>query len=633
MTSLLLKPHSTPATLLWLQANYEPVEGVCIPRNALYNQIIRQKFPGLTTRRLGTRGQSRYHYYGLAVKSDANLYARSSFTRYGCRFTETKLREICVMPRAQSRGTNANPLFTLPTDDILSGLPKHVSQSGATTIHIMYTMHCQQLIDYSVHFQFKEVKEYIAHFWGGFPVHLFPLLENNSIVSLIGVCDFITYRAITHSTLPCVILEEVPTKRTEDVMRLAENILDWLVSSLVNAPSALRRLKLHAARTLLHSVRRQVSLNHLCSNLRFMLASEIHLKQMITDWEHLDMQVVSDEIIFSVGISKVNYATQIILSCCKDLEKILRQQPQLSDLGDWMKELVERCVTNHTETVKYSGEHLKNFACHFVLIWSSIGTRILRELTLLGAHSFGAFHLLYLMLTDYGAELVESLIVEDRIHRLTKNIALGNPPDSSDFEAGNLCDAQCPCKLMCHKEALDDKSLSIQTTTNSPNFPDCGGDIMTDSCLELYTDPSDEISEGRYSQVYSDYPGVYYQPTNGSDSYNPAQQLICRPSCSFQEPPNNGNPQGNLSRNPSSSKSNTKDGSFTVMNTDVPTCPGSIPVPIEEPGSYHGPTSNYSPANSDNYYYMVSTSLSGGQCFDNFYSANSTISGGDSGQY
>lgn len=89
-----------------LQQNYEVAEGVCIPRNTLYlhyvdfcarnamqpvnaasfgkarlsgaggsarylfhfTQIIRQQFPQLTTRRLGTRGQSRYHYYGIAVR-------------------------------------------------------------------------------------------------------------------------------------------------------------------------------------------------------------------------------------------------------------------------------------------------------------------------------------------------------------------------------------------------------------------------------------------------------------------------------------------------------------------------------------------------------------------------------------
>lgn len=35
-----LRPHSTPATLQWLQENYEMAEGVCIPRNALYLHYV-----------------------------------------------------------------------------------------------------------------------------------------------------------------------------------------------------------------------------------------------------------------------------------------------------------------------------------------------------------------------------------------------------------------------------------------------------------------------------------------------------------------------------------------------------------------------------------------------------------------
>ena len=101
-----LKPHSTPQTLLWLEKNYELCEGVCIPRNVVYfnyvdfcgrngmqpvnaasfGKIIRQLFQNLTTRRLGTRGQSRYHYYGLSIKSDSMYfnpsYSNRKFSRY-----------------------------------------------------------------------------------------------------------------------------------------------------------------------------------------------------------------------------------------------------------------------------------------------------------------------------------------------------------------------------------------------------------------------------------------------------------------------------------------------------------------------------------------------------------------------
>jgi hypothetical protein len=95
-----LRPHSTPATLIWLEENYETADGVCIPRSALYmhyvdfcsrnciqpvnaasfGKIIRQQFPQLTTRRLGTRGQSRYHYYGIAVR-ESSVYFQLQYSR------------------------------------------------------------------------------------------------------------------------------------------------------------------------------------------------------------------------------------------------------------------------------------------------------------------------------------------------------------------------------------------------------------------------------------------------------------------------------------------------------------------------------------------------------------------------
>ena len=86
-----LRPHSTPATLMWLENNYELADGVCIPRSVLYlhyvdfcnlnrvqpvnaasfGKIIRQQFPHLTTRRLGTRGQSRLvSKYGTQKKCE-----------------------------------------------------------------------------------------------------------------------------------------------------------------------------------------------------------------------------------------------------------------------------------------------------------------------------------------------------------------------------------------------------------------------------------------------------------------------------------------------------------------------------------------------------------------------------------
>lgn len=77
--------------------NYETAEGVSLPRSTLYNhymrhcnehkldavnaasfgKLIRSVFTGLRTRRLGTRGNSKYHYYGIRVKPGSSLASAS----------------------------------------------------------------------------------------------------------------------------------------------------------------------------------------------------------------------------------------------------------------------------------------------------------------------------------------------------------------------------------------------------------------------------------------------------------------------------------------------------------------------------------------------------------------------------
>ncbi|XP_041099993.1 DNA-binding protein RFX2-like, partial [Polyodon spathula] len=95
--SSLLNSH-----LQWLLDNYETAEGVSLPRSSLYNhylrhcqeqkldpvnaasfgKLIRSVFMGLRTRRLGTRGNSKYHYYGIRLKPDSPLNRLQEDSQY-----------------------------------------------------------------------------------------------------------------------------------------------------------------------------------------------------------------------------------------------------------------------------------------------------------------------------------------------------------------------------------------------------------------------------------------------------------------------------------------------------------------------------------------------------------------------
>jgi hypothetical protein len=77
----------------WLLENYEIAEGESLPRSTVYNhylahcrqlrmssvnaasfgKLIRSVFLGLKTRRLGTRGHSKYHYFGVRAKQHVRL--------------------------------------------------------------------------------------------------------------------------------------------------------------------------------------------------------------------------------------------------------------------------------------------------------------------------------------------------------------------------------------------------------------------------------------------------------------------------------------------------------------------------------------------------------------------------------
>ncbi|XP_041482786.1 transcription factor RFX4-like [Lytechinus variegatus] len=83
------------STCSWLMENYESSQGYSLPRCLIYEhyldfcqrcallpvnaasfgKTIRQVFPEIRTRRLGTRGQSKYHYYGIKVRCDSPYYS------------------------------------------------------------------------------------------------------------------------------------------------------------------------------------------------------------------------------------------------------------------------------------------------------------------------------------------------------------------------------------------------------------------------------------------------------------------------------------------------------------------------------------------------------------------------------
>jgi len=119
--------------------NYETAEGVSLPRSLLYNhylhhcmdhnldpvnaasfgKLIRSVFSGLRTRRLGTRGNSKYHYYGIRLKPSSSLHRISFDDNYGSQHLSNSYSHHSIY--SHGNGRNVKVLTTTTTSSSAQG--------------------------------------------------------------------------------------------------------------------------------------------------------------------------------------------------------------------------------------------------------------------------------------------------------------------------------------------------------------------------------------------------------------------------------------------------------------------------------------------------------------------------------
>ncbi|XP_069484358.1 transcription factor RFX4 isoform X3 [Ambystoma mexicanum] len=415
------KPHSTPATLQWLEENYEIAEGVCIPRSALYmhyldfcekndtqpvnaasfGKIIRQQFPQLTTRRLGTRGQSKYHYYGIAVKESSQYYDVMYSKKGAAWVNETGKKEVTKQTVAYSPRSKLGTLLPeFPNVKDLN-LPASLPEEKVSTFIMMYRTHCQRILDTVIRANFDEVQSFLLHFWQGMPPHMLPVLGSSTVVNIVGVCDSILYKAISGVLMPTV-LQALPDSLTQVIRKFAKQLDEWLKVALHDLPENLRNIKFELSRRFSQILRRQTSLNHLC--------------QMLEDWRNVDLNSITKQTLYTMEDSQEEHR-KLIIRLYQEFDHLLEEQSPIESYIEWLDSMVDRCVVK--VPAKRHGS-LKKVAQQFLLMWSCFGTRVIRDMTLHSAPSFGSFHLIHLMFDDYVLYLLESLHCQERANELMR---------------------------------------------------------------------------------------------------------------------------------------------------------------------------------------------------------------------
>ncbi|XP_077978702.1 DNA-binding protein RFX6-like [Glandiceps talaboti] len=416
------KQSQIAATLKWLSENYERAEGVCLPRCVLYThyldfckknkftpsgaatfgKVIRQKFPKLTTRRLGTRGQSKYHYYGIGIK-ESSIYYHSVYSGRGLtRFSGTKVKTEGTSRKYSLSSKTGTLLPDFPDAHNLI-LPDSAPCDKVETFIMMYRTHCQRILDTVISANFDEVQNFLLHFWQGMPEHLTQLLKCDIIVDIVGLCDTILYKVLIDVLIPSTI-QDLPDSLSAEIRMFAKRLPGWLTSSLDDVPEHLKSQKLEVMKTFIQSLKRQTSFVHLAQTARSVLLSHENVNQMAKDLNEVDFSSIWNQGV-SCSPEILDKDPETTRELIHEFEGLLNKQAPIEAYTEWIDSVIDRCAL---QTSKENGRSFKERARDFLLNWSFFTSRFMRDLTLHSAASFGSFHLIYMMFDEYVFLVIET---------------------------------------------------------------------------------------------------------------------------------------------------------------------------------------------------------------------------------
>ncbi|XP_050781560.1 MHC class II regulatory factor RFX1 isoform X2 [Gopherus flavomarginatus] len=464
--------RASPATVQWLLDNYETAEGVSLPRSTLYchyllhcqeqklepvnaasfGKLIRSVFMGLRTRRLGTRGNSKYHYYGLRIKANSPLLRLMEDQQHLAMRQQPFSQKQRLKPIQKMEGmTNGAAVGQQPGSGLsdisaqvqqyqqfldasrtlsefseidLQGkpLPDGIGAEDVKAFQLLYREHCEAIVDVMINLQFTLVETLWKTFWRynlNQPSEATPIavhdeaekrLPKNCLVILSKYepvlkwtkdCDNMLYQGLVEILIPDV-LRPIPSALTQAIRNFAKSLESWLTNAMMNIPEEMVRVKVAAASAFAQTLRRYTSLNHLAQAARAVLQNTAQINQMLSDLNRVDFANVQEQASWVCRCED-----RVVQRLEQDFKLTLQQQNSLEQWAVWLDGVVTQVLKPHQGSSSFP-----KAAKLFLLKWSFYSSMVIRDLTLRSAASFGSFHLIRLLYDEYMYYLIEHRVAQ-----------------------------------------------------------------------------------------------------------------------------------------------------------------------------------------------------------------------------
>uniref|UniRef100_A0A1A8IB64 Regulatory factor X, 1a (Influences HLA class II expression) n=1 Tax=Nothobranchius kuhntae TaxID=321403 RepID=A0A1A8IB64_NOTKU len=469
--------RASPATVQWLLDNYETAEGVSLPRSTLYchyllhcqeqklepvnaasfGKLIRSVFMGLRTRRLGTRGNSKYHYYGLRIKAGSSLLRLMEDQQHLAMrqqpFSQKQRLKPVHKVEGMTNGTAAGSgqqqqqqqgsghvdistqvqqyqqfldasraLPEFPDIDLQGkALPEGIELEHIKSFQLLYREHCEAIVDVMVNLQFTLVETLWKTFWRfsqsqsgdtTMAVHdesekrlpkscLVLLCKYEPVLRWSRDCDNGLYQSLVEILIPDV-LRPIPSALTQAIRNFAKSLESWLTNAMMNIPEEMVRIKVTSANAFAQTLRRYTSLNHLAQAARAVLQNTAQINQMLSDLNRVDFANVQEQASWVCRCED-----RVVQRLEQDFKLTLQQQNSLEQWAVWLDGVVSQVLKPYQQSPAFP-----KAAKLFLLKWSFYSSMVIRDLTLRSAASFGSFHLIRLLYDEYMYYLIEHRVAQ-----------------------------------------------------------------------------------------------------------------------------------------------------------------------------------------------------------------------------
>uniref|UniRef100_A0A8C4IYB4 DNA-binding protein RFX8 n=1 Tax=Dromaius novaehollandiae TaxID=8790 RepID=A0A8C4IYB4_DRONO len=354
---------------------------------ATFGKLVRLVFPGLGTRRLGTRGSARYHYDGIYVKRSSSFYARycsllseknyHRFVRNWKIFVNFVLQALEICENDPFKRSVMEPVYRfeylLPEFRRLYSWEQELGKNHPYELVALladeYCSYCQDILQNVRKEELDKVEDCIISFWKSLQPETTTLMSFPDVCQLFKYYDRQLFKEMENILLDD-FLEDVSIQYLKSIRLFSKNVKLWLLNALEEFPLLLRKSTFKEVTVFVKRLRRKTYLSNMAK-----VSSRIHETKKT---EHL---------IHSRSPASVCFIYQML---------------------------------HYTTTAKQvllfpskNKEEFKKLAANFQLRWNFLLTGVSKAMTLCRTVSFGSWHLFNLLLLEYVAHIFQSHLEEE----------------------------------------------------------------------------------------------------------------------------------------------------------------------------------------------------------------------------